>query len=263
MEGIFVNFDYAGIFGFDISKWQDDPTTPQKNNFQKMKDYGASFAISKAGQYNFQDISFSDNWKRSKENGLSRGSYWFCDSRSDGKSQAQKYWEILLKNGYDGEICFADYEGGAWNTWKELYNFIYEFQRISNIPSHKIGIYTGYYFWLENMPKADSERIFFKKFPLWLAYYTEDVTFVKVPKPWSEEELILWQSGTPAIGEEAGVESREIDYNKFQGNSERFFKYFGKPEEIAPSPEIPSQKKEPRKLTIDCENKRISYKEKV
>lgn len=254
-----MKFDYKGIFGFDISRWQDDVTTPtKKNDFNKMKSYGASFCISKAGQYNFQDRDFTYNFAETRKAGLARASYWFCDFRSRGKEQAQAYWNFLLKNGYDGEICFADYEAGAWSDWNELYNFIFEFQRISQLPNHKIGIYTGYYFWLENMPKTELERSYFKEFPLWLAYYTNDVSFVKVPKPWVESELILWQAGTPAIGREVGVESREIDYNEFQGDTERFLKYFGSIIVTPPPFETPTSE-----LILNYGNKKISYKKGV
>ena len=235
-----MNFDYKGIMGFDISRWQDDPTTPVKNNFEKMKSYGASFCISKAGQYNFKDINFSDNWKGTKEGGLARGSYWFCDKRSSGKQQAQLYWSILQGNGYENEMCFADYESGAWDSWKELYNFIFEFQRISQLPFEKIGIYTAYYFWMEHMPFWSYQRDFFHQYPLWLAYYTNDVSFVKVPSPWKESDVLIWQSGTPSIGHEVGVESKEIDYNEFQGDENKFEKYFGKTIDIPPVVE-PSQ----------------------
>lgn len=219
------DFNYTGIFGFDISRWQDDPQTPLTVDFNKMKKYGASFCVSKAGQYNFPDRDFSRNWKLSKEAGLARGSYWFCDKRSKGKTQAQAYWNILKENGYDGEMCFADYEGGAWSDWNELYNFMVEFQSLSGLPNHKIGVYTGYYFFMENVTNTAAHK-FFSNYPLWLAWYGTTVDRVKVPTPWKTSGMLIWQSGTPAIGEEVGVESKEIDYNEFNSNYD-FKKYFG------------------------------------
>jgi len=246
-----MNFDYHGIFGSDISRWQDDPTTPTKNNFNKMKNYGMQFCIPKCGQYNFIDRDFIHNWNGAKNAGLGRGSYWFCDYRSTGKVQAQLYWGTLEQNGYNGELCFADYETGSWTNWKELYNFIYEFQRISGVPDDKIGIYTGYYYCMEHSPNFVHEKQWLSKYHLWLAYYTNSPRYVRVPNDvWKDEQVLIWQSGTPAIGHDCGVESREIDYDQFQGDINKFEKYFGT--------SIPNNKTE---VKLNYSNGSILYKE--
>lgn len=255
-----AEFNYSGIFGFDISRWQDDPTTPLTVDFNKMKNYGASFCISKAGQYNFSDRDFSRNWKLSKEAGLARGSYWFCDSRSKGKAQAQLYWKILQESGYQNEMCFADYEGGAWTDWNELYNFIMEFQSLSGLPDYKIGIYTGYYFFVENVKDTNAQK-FFSSYPLWQAWYGTEVQYVKIPKGWENSGMLIWQSGTPAIGREVGVESREIDYNEFNGGYEKFKKYFGEIPNVEPpngENQIPLNKKN---IQVKYGLKSVSYSE--
>jgi GH25 family lysozyme M1 (1,4-beta-N-acetylmuramidase) len=216
-------FNNQGIFGFDISHYQDSNETPAGVNFNKMREYGASFVIIKAGQYNYVDSDFPTNWRESKPSGIPRGSYWFGDIGLPGKTQANVYYKTLLDNGYGGEMCAIDYEAGSWTNWNELYNFLVEFQRITNLPNEKIAIYTGYYYWLEHCPPAGASRDWFKKFPLWLANYNP-IEEVKVPSPWTD--CLIWQDGTPAIGLAAGVESKEIDHNFFNGDAEKFKTYF-------------------------------------
>lgn len=236
-----MNFDYQGIKGFDISRHQDNPLTPKKTDFSKMVDYGASFVIMKAGQLNWEDRDFSYNWNGVKSVGLSRSSYWFCDKADSGKKQAQKYFDILLDNGYNGEICFADYESGAWSNQDELYNFIVELQRISGLPNEKVGIYTAYYWWLEHV-KTVFQREWYAQYPLWLANYipdpfSNDYSAIKTPSAWKDSEVLILQKGTPSIGLEVGVESKEIDYNEFNGGVEKYKQYFDTSPIIIPEPE--------------------------
>lgn len=219
-----MNLDYNGIFGFDISHYQDNNDTAQQIDFNRMKSYGTSFVIIKAGQYNYEDEDFQYNWRFSTIAGIPKASYWFGDGRLEGTKQAQTYYDILQRNGYNGELCAVDYESSSWTDWHQLYNFIAEFQRISNLPSNKIALYTGYYYWLEHCPPVGSSRDWFKQFPLWEAWYTTTPSTVLIPSPWTD--CLIWQDGTPAVGLDAGVESKEIDHNMFNGKEDKFKFYF-------------------------------------
>jgi hypothetical protein len=55
------------------------------------------------------------------------------------------------------------------------------------------------------------------------------------PLPWLD--YLILQSGTPAIGLDAGVSSLEIDYNQFDGDAAKFAHYFG----TAPQTELPTE----------------------
>lgn len=229
-----MNFDYNGIFGFDVSFYQDNDNTPQKIDFFKMKEYGASFVIVKAGQLNYYDEDFRDYWADAKQAGIPRSSYWFCDRRDSGRAQAEKYWEGIKFDVGEG-MLFADYETGSWTDWNELYSFLYELQRRSGLPSHRIGIYTGYYYWNAHRPTNAASLNWFRQFPLWLAWYSENPGTVSVPTPWTE--CLIWQDGTPAIGIEAGVESMEIDHNRFNGDADKFEFFMGGTPSTPPPPE--------------------------
>jgi len=219
-----MEFDDQGIFGFDISRWQDNNETAYQTDFTKMVDYGASFVIIKAGQWYWEDEDFEYNWREAKAAGLAVASYWFADKNETGKEQANTYFKILERNGWNGEPCVVDYETGSWTDWNELYDFLVELQTLTKLPSEKIFIYTGYPYWTEHSPLSLASRQWFKQFPLWLAWYTSNPSYVRIPDPWTE--VLLWQDGTPAIGIEVGVESKEIDHDKFNGNLDKFKLYF-------------------------------------
>jgi GH25 family lysozyme M1 (1,4-beta-N-acetylmuramidase) len=233
-----MNFNYQGIYGYDVSLWQDVNSTPQQIDFKKMKSSGATFCGVKVGQGFWSDPDFTYNWKNSKEAGLVRFGYWFCDENVKPKVQAQKYWELLQLDFDQDEMQWADYENGSWD-WYQLYIFMNEFQRLSGLPDYKMGIYTGTPYWTAHSPLSSFYREYFARHPLWLAWYTGSPAYVKVPVPFTE--ALLWQDGTPpSIG--TGVESPTIDHDMFNGDTAKFKYYFGSSAVITPPQPEPIQK---------------------
>jgi GH25 family lysozyme M1 (1,4-beta-N-acetylmuramidase) len=221
--------NYTGIFGFDISTWQDSPSIPGVIDFQKMRDYGGRFVIIKAGQGNWQDPDFDVSWKNAKGI-LPRATYWFYDNRYPPKEQAEKYFEII-KGDLEG-MCWLDLEDrqvGIYSGWRGWYDFIVALKEI--YPGVQIGIYSNFFYIVEMFSFATREqREYFGKYPLWLANYgadpfKPDYSRVFIPLPWLE--YLMLQTGTPAIGLEVGVESHDIDYNQFNGDETKYRQYFG------------------------------------
>jgi GH25 family lysozyme M1 (1,4-beta-N-acetylmuramidase) len=221
--------NYTGIFGFDISTWQDAPSIPGVIDFQKMRDYGGRFVIIKAGQGNWKDPDFDVSWKNAKGI-LPRASYWFYDNRYPPKEQAEKYFEII-KGDLEG-MCWLDLEDrqvGIYSGWRGWYDFIVALKEI--YPGAQIGIYSNFFYIVEMFSFATREqREYFGKYPLWLANYgadpfKPDYSRVLIPLPWLE--YLMLQTGTPAIGLEVGVESHDIDYNQFNGDEAKYRQYFG------------------------------------
>jgi hypothetical protein len=220
-------FDYQGIIGIDLSTYQDSPLIPGNVNFQLASDYGMRFAIIKAGQGNWMDPDFLTNWHNVRGI-LPRNSYFFYDNHYDPKVQAQKYVSIL-------EIepvghCWVDLEDrstGDFGTWRKWYDFLEEFKAKSDLP---IGIYTGLYYWQEYTRFCTAAQLdYFKQYPLWLATYpvspfSPPFKDMICPKPWPE--CLILQSGTPVIGLQVGMESKEVDYDIFNGGEEKFNTYF-------------------------------------
>lgn len=203
----------------DVSFWQG------RIDFWAMKRSGISGVIIRAGQNKWKDKCFDVNWRDAKAYRLPRGSYWFYDSREDPKNQADLYRETL---GNDlGELpVVVDYEdtyNGPFKGWKRLYDFIERLVSKGRVPRNHIMIYTGYWYWMANSPQKDPAALnYFKKYPLWLASYTTNPKRVRIPRPWTDADVKLWQWGTPAEGLARGVQSKEIDMNKFLGDEEDY-----------------------------------------
>lgn len=220
-------FQNSGIFGFDVSFYQriaaHDGLPAKEIDFNRMKAYGADFVIIKAGQHTYTDPGFIYNWEHAKLAKIPRGSYWFEDKDSSPKDQAVKYWN-LIKNDIGEGVCVMDFEDGSHTDLNSAYVFLDNFQQKSGLPDNKIVVYTGYPFWNAAKATSLSQRSWFRKFPLWLAWYTSDVSEVRIPYPWSK--VTFWQDGTPSIGLQVGVQSREIDHDFFNGTREDFKLYF-------------------------------------
>ncbi len=230
----------AKVIGPDVSFYQDDPETPQGINFTRMRQH-AQFVIVRAGQNLWGDRDFKANWRGAKAAGLPRGSYWFYDSRIDPKQQAEK-WVSMFEGDFGELPLFGDFEdtyNGGYRGWKHWYDFLERVKQL--IPSNKeIGVYTGYYYWLENtvgvsIPTASLN--YFKQYPLWIAAYNP--TGPSVPKPW--DDWTLWQFTDNGDGAVYGVESLNIDLNYFNGEKDAFEQRFGVTLGPAPEPTPPGK----------------------
>lgn len=205
----------------DISFWQYqyEDNTRQKItgwiDFAKMRTQTPAVII-RAGQGSWIDIAFDVSWRNAKTAGLLRGSYWYYDNTVEPKKQAELYASKLSAD--SGELqMWCDLEDkriptlgqNDYGTWKHWYTFLERLKVL--MPDKKIGIYTGYYFWIENtiqkgIPSASLD--YFKQFPLWLAWYGG---VPKVPKPWTE--WLFHQFTDSGDGLAYGVQSKEIDLN--------------------------------------------------
>ena len=225
------------VIGPDVSFYQDDNATERMIDFAKMES-NAGYVIIRSGQNLWADPDFKPNWQAAK-GVLPRGSYWFYDSRVEPKRQADLWVSLFPSTGSGhgegdlGELpLFCDFEdnyGGDFGRWTDWYSFIERLKQL--VPGKEIGIYTGYYYWLEHtahvgIPAASLE--YFKQYPLWIANY--GVTKPLVPKPWTE--WVFWQFTDKGDGSLYGVESRNIDLNYFNGDMNAFrtrFKLSPKP----------------------------------
>lgn len=203
----------------DVSFYEDDPETPRHIDFANMRSSGVAGTIIRVGQRNWIDTSFVQSWKDAKQAGLPRGPYWFLDSRATPESQAQ-----LLANslGLDtGELPIAvDFEGikdVPNTTGIQLKAFIEEIKRL--IPEKEIVIYTGKYYWFDNVGTAMYD--YFKQYELWIANY--GVQTPAIPKPWTT--WLFWQFSEEGDGNIYGTEGR-VDLNYFNGDLAAFKKRF-------------------------------------
>ena len=227
----------GNAIGPDVSFYQDQPETPEQIDFVKMKK-SADFVIIRAGQNLWADTDFKYNWVEAKKARLPRGTYWFYDSRAEPKRQAELWVELM--DGDLGELpLFADFEeayGGQYKGWRNWYSFL---ERLKELVGDKeISIYTAFYYWRDNAPNATSEAQsleYFHQYPLWIANY--GTTEPSVPKPWGVNEWLFWQFTEAGDGELYGVESKGVDLNYFNGDSDAFRQRFN----ISDNGELPSE----------------------
>lgn len=208
-----------GILWLDVSKWQgeiDFVVMAAPDNGTGAAPHGL---IMKCGQGTAKDPQFDRNRAESKKNGIPRGTYWFYDSRIPPKQQAALWWEWMKVDTWE-LMHFADYEenyGGAWGGWQNFKIFLQEFQRLSRLPSNRIGIYSAYYYWIAHSPTSTTELNYFVQFPFWEAWYTTNPANVVIPRPWTQQTLIAWQYGTMGPdgqtprGHYFGCDSIEVD----------------------------------------------------
>jgi hypothetical protein len=207
----------------DCSFWQDRDDTLQKIDFQKMEDNGAKGVIIRLGQGDWTDEDFPDYWPASS--GIfPRGLYWYYDSRKTPVSQAIRIAGLVRQYGKPEMEIWCDYEekyNGAYKGWRHFAVFMAELEKL--LPDCKLGIYTGYWYWLENSPNPITEKAsldWFGRFPLWIAWYTTNAALVKIPKPWTD--ALYWQFTATGDGAAYGVESKGIDLSYFNGTQQEF-----------------------------------------
>jgi GH25 family lysozyme M1 (1,4-beta-N-acetylmuramidase)/uncharacterized protein YgiM (DUF1202 family) len=208
----------ANVIGPDVSFYQDDPETPQGIDFVKMR-ASAGYVIIRAGQNTWVDSDFKINWREAKLAGLPRGSYWFYDSRTEPKRQAELWVQQFA--GDFGELpLFADFEesyNGAYKDWKNWYTFLERLKQLTN--GKEIAIYTAYFYWRDNAPNAVTQATnleYFHQYPLWIANYSTSEPLI--PLPWKKGEWLFWQYTEVGDGKLFGVESNGIDLNYFNGD---------------------------------------------
>jgi GH25 family lysozyme M1 (1,4-beta-N-acetylmuramidase) len=205
----------------DISFWQDDPTTPQGIDFDKMAGMTRGVII-RAGQNLWEDVKFRSSWQGAKQAGLIRGTYWFYDSRADPKRQAELWADIL--GGDPGEMeLWCDFEeryNGPHTGWRRWYDFM---ERLKVLLPHKqLGVYTGYYYWQEFAAGV----AYFAQYPLWIAAY--NTTGPRIPPIW--QDWTYWQFTDKGDGSPYGVESKNIDLNYFNGTEAEFLARYSAPQ---------------------------------
>ncbi len=196
------------------------------SDFGIMKSAGIVGAIIRAGQRNWVDPRFRDNWQKAKQAGLPRGSYWLYDSREDPEKQASLWWS-LIKDDPAELFLAADLEenyGGPYGKPDHFKAFLTRLQYLMTIYQVRIPImiYTGYFWWAERVGNDP----YFKNFPLWLPWYAA-AEVVKVPVPWTDSDLLFWQYTSSGNGLAYGVSSKEIDLSWFCCDAIYFSQRFG------------------------------------
>ena len=221
----------------DVSSYE--PNT----NFAVMKAAGAAGCYVRAGQGFLIDSELRVSQVALPAANLSDGYYHFFDPRYDPTQQAEKFWSWVKDQ--PGKLPLVpDYEapdswGGNYTGWKNLYNFLERLKQLCG--GRKIDIYTGYYYWLDHSPNPitqASSLAYFKQYGLWLAWYA-DPSIVKIPAPWTQDDLDFLQFTANGDGKKYGSETLGIDLNWFNGDVVKYQTQFDLTGETDSGGEIP------------------------
>ena len=212
----------------DTSRWQT------VINYVMMVLAGIKGTILKCGQGYGIDPYFRQNYAKAKAAGLKRGTYWYYDSRVPPEEQA-KTWADAIKDDQGELPHFADYEeryNGPYEGIVYFTIFVKRFLELSGLPDSRFGVYTGYYYWVS----MGVDSPFWRRFWLWLAWYGP-ATNVLLPKPWTQERLLLWQFTDNGDGTKFGVSSLNIDLNYFVKGLDEYERMFGDTPDVPPTGE--------------------------
>ncbi len=239
-----MQFSDHKIYGTDISLHQGYPPKFPVTDFIKMREQGMRFTVFKASQANYPDPSFVYN-REAVRGILPWHSYHYYDNNVDPRVQADRFWETNRDD--PGGMLWLDLEDrdpGNFRSIHHWYNFLERLRYVSGYPRNKIGIYTAYWYWKEEAVKWTPSTVeYFKQYPLWLANHWPGAEIeppfavITVPAPWDEGDVLMLQSGTPVLGTDCGVSSKEIDFNIFNGDEANFAKHFTPIEDIPIPPE--------------------------
>jgi GH25 family lysozyme M1 (1,4-beta-N-acetylmuramidase) len=188
--------------------------------------------IIRAGQNEWIDEKFFENWKAAGQRDMLRAAYWFYDGRKSPGFQADLFASLVRGDPAEMELI-VDWERSYNGAHEGLPNVVAMMQRLESLlPGTVTMIYTGYYWFIANSNPIihRTQYNYLQTRPLHLAYYTSNPASVKIPPPWSE--LLLWQYGTPVV--DYGQESIEIDMNRVNLTNADFYERYGG--EVPPEP---------------------------
>ena len=245
------------VLGLDVSFWQDAAGTPQQINFKKAKENGANFIVIRASQDLTIDPDLEYNIINAKKEDLITGMYHFYDYRKSASIQAAHFAKLCLQ--YKPSFAVLDFEQHRdwplplWgSTLKGIKIFMDRFESLCDIP---LLFYTNpsmlkYYFTYARIPQWLLEH------DLWIAQYPGEVdidTFVPSFSPWTTWRI--WQFTDRLDGIAFGMESKQVDGNRFNGSLEDLKSWL----KIGETPEEPEPPIPPDCPPCDCQCKDIDW----
>jgi lysozyme len=204
--GIAIPENYP-IHGIDVSKYQD-LIAWEEVKAMKVKNIQLGFSFMKATQgIGNTDPRFHRNWKKTKENGITRGAYHYFIASRDGKMQAENFIDkVELESGDFPPVLDIEQLNGSsvTNLKKEARKWL---ETIENYYQVKPIIYTNIDFYTRNLGSE------FDAYPLWIAHYYQ------LEQPRIKRGWVFWQHSQE--GRVNGI-THPVDFNVFNGDSLEF-----------------------------------------
>ncbi len=134
------------------------------------------------------------------------GAYHYYKINKDPIRQAEHFCAHLrTDSGLPPVLDIEAINNERYQFPKDTENLLKFLDFVENFTAQVPMIYSNYYF-LRDKIQPDKR---FEKYPLWIAWYTNDFNRVKVPKPW--DRITLWQYTDRALID--GVKG-SVDANK-------------------------------------------------
>jgi GH25 family lysozyme M1 (1,4-beta-N-acetylmuramidase) len=191
--------------GIDVSNWQGSV------NWTSVRNAGKVFAFAKATEgLTYQDPWFPNNWSGMANNGIIRGAYHFGHPNTSAVSQAAFFVNYVqpvsgdLQLALDLEVTDGQSAAAIWNWVRYFIKAIKDFTGRPGV------IYTGYYFWRDNVGNPGNNL----DCPLWIASWGSNSPLV--PNAWST--WTFWQYSS--TGHVSGVNGN-CDLDHFNGSIDR------------------------------------------
>jgi lysozyme len=201
--------------GIDVSHWEGriDWSAASKS---------IDFAILKCTEgANFKDDTYAFNKVGCEINHIPHGAYHFFRSNIDPMVQAELFWNTVA----DENLNFWCIDVESNNGGEIKTNLKILLQRIEELSGKIPWIYTGPYYWNENI----GAQPWASKCPLWVANYGVPVSML--PNGWSKYGI--WQYSDKGIipGIAGGV-----DMDRFPGTEAELQAIFGNGDVVIPAP---------------------------
>ena len=193
------------VRGIDVSKWQG------AIDWNQVAGAGISFAFIRVN-HGLDDIDerFEENWAEARRVGVVRGAYQYFLPEEDPIAQADLFLDRMgpLEPGDLPPVLDVENTGGGMAAAAIADRVAQWTARVEPALGVKPIIYTGKYFWQDNVVSAD-----FADHPLWIAYW--DVTCPDLPTPWDDWAF----HQTSDSGSVAGI-AGAVDLDVFNGSIE-------------------------------------------
>ena len=189
------------VYGVDVSSWQGSI------DWKAVKSSGKDFAFARVSDGSYIDKDFPGNWTGMKGAGLLRGVYQYFEPGEDPGMQADILVSRVGKLG-DGDLpAVLDVEATGGQSPATITAHIHTWMdKVTAGTGKKPMIYTGKYFWNDNVKSAD-----FSSYGLWIAAYGP--TCPDLPTAWSDWKFFQYTDKASVSGISGGV-----DGDKFNGS---------------------------------------------
>lgn len=199
---------WADLDGIDVAGHQHPGGSAI--DWQTVADSGQSFAFIKATEgTGYTNPYFSSDSAKASAAGVTPGSYHYARPEYDARSQA-RYYASVLSTGVNPSLPpTLDLEETGGLGPEDLQNWVRDWiDEIKTLTGRDPIIYTYYSFWIGSMGNTTE----FSEYPLWLAYYNEQLPD-EIPGGW--DAPTFWQySGS---GQVDGVIT-DVDLNTYYGS---------------------------------------------